>query len=49
MITIRKAVGSDLDAVASIYDELHREIGIVPTVFNGIEGVNLVLLEKWLG
>ena len=36
MITIRKAAGSDLDAVASIYDELHREIGIVPTVFNSI-------------
>ena len=24
----------------------YREIGIVPTVFNGIEGVQLVLLEK---
>ena len=24
----------------------YREVGIVPTVFNGIEGVNLVLLEK---
>ena len=26
----------------------YREIGIVPTVFNGIPGVNLVLLEKKL-
>ena len=24
----------------------YTEVGIVPTVFNGIEGVNLVLLEK---
>lgn len=27
----------------------YREIGIVPTEFNGIPGVNLVLLEKYLG
>lgn len=27
----------------------YREIGIVPTEFNGIPGVNLVLLEKHLG
>ena len=27
----------------------YSEIGIVPTCFNGIEGVQLVLLEKWLG
>ena len=27
----------------------YTEIGIVPTVFNGIEGVQLVLLEKYLG
>ena len=26
----------------------YREIGVIPTVFNGIEGVNLVLLEKLL-
>ena len=26
----------------------YREIGIVPTVFNGIRGVSLVLLEKYL-
>ena len=26
----------------------YREIGVIPTVFNGIEGVNLVLLEKKL-
>ena len=27
----------------------YTEIGIVPTVFNGIEGVQLVLLEKYFG
>ncbi len=27
----------------------YQEIGIVPTEFNGIPGVNLVLLEKYLG
>ncbi|MBR5336437.1 MAG: GNAT family N-acetyltransferase [Lachnospiraceae bacterium] len=27
----------------------YEEIAIVPTTFNGISGVNLVLLEKWLG
>ena len=27
----------------------YREIGIVPTVFNGIPGVELVLLEKYIG
>ena len=27
----------------------YREIDVVPTVFNGIPGVNLVLLEKWIG
>ena len=27
----------------------YTEIGIVPTVFNGIEDVQLVLLEKYLG
>ena len=26
----------------------YREAGIVPTTFNGIEGVQLVLLEKML-
>ena len=26
----------------------YREIGVIPTVFNGIEGVNLVLLDKKL-
>ena len=26
----------------------YDEIGIVPTVFNGIPGINLVLLEKHL-
>lgn len=34
----------------SMYAKLgYKEIGIVPTVFNGIQGVQLVLLEKWLG
>ena len=33
----------------ALYQKLgYREIGIAPTVFNGIEGVNLVLLEKAL-
>lgn len=26
----------------------YKEISIAPTVFNGIDGVNLVLLEKWI-
>ena len=34
----------------AIYRKLgYQEIAIVPTVFNGIEGVRLVLLEKMLG
>ena len=34
----------------TLYQKLgYKEIGIVPTVFNGIPGVNLVLLEKHLG
>ena len=34
----------------SLYKKLgYREIGTVPTVFNGIEGVQLVLLEKRAG
>ena len=33
----------------AMYEKLgYSEIGIIPTVFNGIEGVNLVLLEKAL-
>ena len=37
-------------AARAMYRKLgYREIGIVPTVFNGIPDVNLVLLEKWLG
>ena len=33
----------------AMYEALgYREIGVIPTVFNGIEGVNLVLLEKAL-
>ena len=35
------------EAARAMYRKLgYREIGIVPTVFNGIEGVQLVLLEK---
>lgn len=35
--------------VRMMYKRLgYREIGIIPTVFNGISGVNLVLLEKTL-
>ena len=34
-------------AARAIYAKYgYQEIGMVPTVFNGIEGVNLVLLEK---
>lgn len=37
-------------AARALYRKLgYREIGIVPTVFNGIDGVQLVLLEKSLG
>lgn len=33
----------------AMYKKLgYREIGVIPTIFNGIEGVNLVLLEKAL-
>ena len=33
----------------AMYKKLgYQEIGVIPTVFNGIEGVNLVLLEKAL-
>ena len=36
-------------AAREMYRKLgYREIAIVPTVFNGIPDVNLVLLEKWL-
>ena len=34
----------------SLYKKLgYKEVTTVPTTFNGISGVNLVLLEKWLG
>ena len=34
----------------AMYEKLgYMEIGVIPTVFNGIAGVNLVLLEKALG
>ena len=33
-----------------MYNKLgYKEVDIVPTVFNGIPDVNLVLLEKYLG
>ena len=36
-------------AARTLYQKLgYRESGIVPTVFNGIAGVDLVLLEKKL-
>ena len=32
-----------------MYEKLgYREIAVVPTVFNGIPDVQLVLIEKWL-
>ena len=39
---------NEINAAARAFYKNHgsTEIGIVPTVFNGIEGVNLVLLEK---
>ncbi len=47
---IRKATEKDITAVEMIYNAIHtKEVDIVPTVFNGIPGVNLVLLEKYLG
>ena len=33
----------------AMYQKLgYKEIGVIPTTFNGIEGVNLVLFEKLL-
>lgn len=42
---------NERNAVArKMYGKLgFKEMGVVPTVFNGIPGVNLVLLEKYLG
>ncbi len=37
------------DARAFYHKLGFKEIAVVPTVFNGIDGVNLVLLEKWIG
>ena len=37
-------------AARKIYSKLgYKEVAVVPTVFNGIPDVNLVLLEKYLG
>ena len=37
-------------AARALYHKLgYTEVDILPTVFNGISGVNLVLLEKYLG
>lgn len=37
-------------AARAMYKKLgYKEIGIVPTVFNGIPDVQLVLLEKYFG
>lgn len=50
---IRKATADDIDAVEKLYDVYKKhgytEIGIIPTDFNGISSIKLVLLEKYLG
>ncbi len=49
-ICVRKATECDLEAVEKIYDKIHdaEESGIVPTTFNGLPDIHLVLLEKHL-
>lgn len=51
MAIIRPAAAHDLARIEEIYDAIHtaEEAGIVPCTFNGIDGVALVCLEKWLG
>ena len=39
----------NMAARAMYHNHGYREVGVVPTVFNGIPGVNLVLMEKYLG
>ena len=37
-------------AARKVYNKLgYKEVDIVPTVFNGMPDVNLVLLDKYLG
>ena len=46
---LRMDTGEVNQAARSLYKKLgYREAGIVPTVFNGIPGINLVCLEKKL-
>ena len=46
---LRMDTNSRNAAARSLYAKLgYREVAIVPTVFNGIEGVGLVLLEKMI-
>ena len=46
----RMATNAKNTAARAMYRKLgYAEIAIVPTVFNGIPGVDLVLLEKHLG
>mgnify|MGYP006920305359 FL=1 len=49
-ICVRKATECDLEAVEKIYDKIHdaEESSIVPTTFNGLPDIHLVLLEKHL-
>ena len=48
-IALRLDTNARNQAARRMYAGLgYNEIGIVPTVFNGIEGVQLVLLEKYL-
>ena len=43
------SVGVAFRSCADLYARLgYREVAIIPTVFNGIRSVNLVLLEKHL-
>ena len=48
------ALRIDTNEINLVARKMYRKLGfketaIVPTVFNGIPSVNLVLLEKWLG
>ncbi|WP_158569512.1 hypothetical protein [Roseburia sp. TF10-5] len=48
MINIRSAKQMDLARIETIYNHIHdEEVGIVPSVFNGIPDVQLVCLEKY--
>ena len=48
-LSLRLDTNARNTAARQMYRKLgFREVGIVPTVFNGIEGVDLVLIEKGL-